>query len=614
MHRVPLAALLPIVLCAASAQAQTKAEKPEAPKADKPQAPKAEKAAPRGEGDADRRIQEAVQREVAKAKEEIRDEVRAEMQGAQAAAAFLGPPPERPGIEFLELHGYLRLRPTLFDNLDLDRDHDPSGYYLFPRPIIGSRENFAPHGTQTSANMRFRLEPTLNVSDEVRVRAQLDMLDNLVLGSTPDLSIWDPQTFAAPGQAPPEKGVNSPSAALAVKRAWAEVQTPLGLLSFGRMPSSWGLGVLSHAGPGIDDDFGDTVDRVQFAIPVGATPLGSLVVIPIFDYWSSGLSSAYAPEGTGLGQPFDLDQGDDGRGVGLKVVRLDSDDDVRRKLEKRVSSFNWGLWYSYRSQTFDFPAAPPVPASTPTPGTPPPTEVRRGGSAHTLDLWARLETRGLHLEAEVAGIYGEIGDAGAAGSPLGPVLLRQLGGAVQAWAKLSGGKVRLGGEAGAASGDRNPGFGNRPGRGPAVRGDIDGRQFAAGDGVLDIRNFRFNRAYRVDQVLWREILGPVTDAWYVKPTLHYEFLTGLTASAQMVYSQAFYASSTPSVVHKPLGFELDGGLRYASDDGFIAWVDYGLFFPLEGLKYPPDYLAGATTPRTDLSRGHALRAGLAVKF
>ena len=35
-----------------------------------------------------------------------------------------------------------------------------------------------------SANMRLRVEPTLNVSERVRVKAQIDVLDNYVLGSS----------------------------------------------------------------------------------------------------------------------------------------------------------------------------------------------------------------------------------------------------------------------------------------------------------------------------------------------------------------------------------------------------------------------------------------------
>jgi uncharacterized protein (TIGR04551 family) len=173
---------------------------------------------------------------------------------------------------------------------------------------------------------------------------------------------------------------------------------------------------------------------------------------------------------------------------------------------------------------------------------------------------------------------------------------------------------------GLASGDRNPGFGNRPGSAPArcdsndpANGvgticDLEGQQFAPGDKVLDVRNFRFNPAYRVDLILFREILQGVTDAWYAKPQLRYELLEGLGAHVAIIYSQAMYASSTPSTIHSPLGIEVDLGLSYRSDDGFIAFLDYGLLQPLDGLRYEnPAGHAG-------LSRAHAIRSGLAVKF
>ena len=37
--------------------------------------------------------------------------------------------------------------------------------------------------TNAGANMRLRLEPILNVSEDIKIKAQIDVLDNLVLGS-----------------------------------------------------------------------------------------------------------------------------------------------------------------------------------------------------------------------------------------------------------------------------------------------------------------------------------------------------------------------------------------------------------------------------------------------
>jgi uncharacterized protein (TIGR04551 family) len=590
MTRLPIAALAAL-LCAGAAQAQTKPDTTE------------KKAA--GQADVDRQIQEAVQKEVAKVKEQLRDEVRAEVQGAQSAAAFLGEGEEKQKLQFLELAGYLRFRWDLLNNMTLKRGPDSLGYYLSPPAVQGPDAR----GTQTGANMRFRLEPTINVSDEVRVRASIDMLDNLVLGSSPRPPPYgDPTagTFPGPSQASPASGSQN----LAVKRAWAEVQTPIGMISFGRMPSQWGLGIYSNAGGGVDDDSGDSVDRLQIAIPIGQI-VGGLVLIPMWDFAASGLTSAALPKDYALGQPVDIDQSDDVGAIGLKVVRQDTADELKRKLEKGLVSLNYGAWFNYRSQRFALLPAGTT-SCTAVSGY---CAVNRDAGASTLDLWGRFESRRLRLEVEVVGIYGSIGNVAQAGEVAqGPILLRQFGGALRGEVKFYDGRVRIGAEAGMASGDRAPGFGNYPGRGTPSVGDYDGRQYACNPttGVCsdnDIRNYRFNQAYRVDQILWRQIVGGVTDAFYLKPTFRWDVLEGVGLDAAVVYSQALHPESTPSATHAPLGLEVDVGFHYASDDGFRAWLTYGFLAPLSGFDFPP-----TSSSTTKPASAHALRTGLAVKF
>jgi len=99
-----------------------------------------------------------------------------------------------PQLKFLELHGYLRLRSDLFYNMDLGTYNPYSGSCSSRvLPPISARTNATPDyvtpmrgNTLTGANMRLRVEPTLNISDEIRINAQIDILDNVSLGSTPD--------------------------------------------------------------------------------------------------------------------------------------------------------------------------------------------------------------------------------------------------------------------------------------------------------------------------------------------------------------------------------------------------------------------------------------------
>jgi len=548
----------------------------------------------------DPQVQAAIRQAVEKAKQELRDELKVEQQTAQAAAEFMGTVAEGPKLQFLELDGAFRFRGDLFDVLGLRRLQDPNEQYLFPRPNI---INGANRGTQTGGNMQLRLEPTLNVSEHVRVRAQVDLLDNYVLGNS-GANTWS-------GATPSDRS------AVEVKRAWGEVETPVGLISFGRMPVAFGLGLVNADAGGLDDDWGDSKDRLQLAIlPVG-TPVGPLSTVLSYDFDTTGPQQANWRQGAGTGQPFTLDPKADGRTWNVKVMRLDTADEVRRKLEQGGSSLNWGGVYAYSTQSWARNAFFDETATT---GPTAARYIHRREYRHQLDLWARYQTARFQVEAEVTGLSGRVGDPGPYGPGLaydaadkGALKLRQAGGAVRVGWRAMPNKLALTGELGVASGDKAAGFGNAVGQlngaGDALPayGALEGPQYGRG-GDRTIDNLRFNPGYRVDLILWREILGQVTDAWYLKPSLRWDVVSGLSYTGAVVYSQAIYGSSTPSATsatsgNRALGIEIDNSLAYASDDGFHAWLNYGVLFPLSGFN-------GAGS----LTRAHALRAGLAIKF
>jgi hypothetical protein len=108
-----------------------------------------------------------------------------------------------------------------------------------------------------AANTRFRLEPTLNITDLVRVHSQIDVLDNTIMGSTPDSLAGiegynrpfsmggpgdqpgnSPSPFTSNSQDPPEVGQNGFLSSIRAKRAWAEIDTEFGSIRFGRMPGT----------------------------------------------------------------------------------------------------------------------------------------------------------------------------------------------------------------------------------------------------------------------------------------------------------------------------------------------------------------------------------------
>lgn len=600
---------------------------------------------PKKDAPVDPKVEALIRQAVEKAKQELREEVRQELQTAQATAEFSGASAPGPKLQLIEVNGYFRLRGDLKDSYDFHRAADnangrytsaggTAGNYVYPGPVLpGNLDGAAnPRSTMTSANMRLRLLPTINVSERVRVRAQADLFDNYVLGSRPldqfgmtGCSVGASCNYVGHSSATYSGAVQADRPVLNLKLAWAEVETPLGLLSFGRMPSVWGLGIVAPAQDGLDDDFGNVVDRIQFAsMPVG-TVFGHLTFVPYLDFFANGPLQGdprwtkTSLVGTGSGQAFNLDSSGNGRVIGLKLLKLDTADELRRKLERGEWSLNYGAFYEYTTLGTIFPGAtdPSTTASLTAASA-----VHRGEYDHQADLWFRFRTPRFSAELEGTYLYGHVNNPttdpayGTANASEVPILLRQFGAALRTSYQVSPNKVALGLELGVASGDSAPGFGNRPWMANTDQTKapnyavVDGLQYNLKTGDHDIRNFRFNPGYRPDLIFWRDIMGQVTDAWYAKPSLRVDILSGLAWDLSAIYSQSLYKSSTPSTNadsgaggSTALGLELDTKLTLTSDEGFSAWGAAGMFQPL-----------GAFDGAGSVSRAWTAKFGLAARF
>lgn len=587
-----------------------------------------------GDGDLRKEFEaklEAARREV----KELREEMRAQLATQSVAQGWQEDwVDEKRKLELVTFDGYLRVRPELFYKFDMGRGTDSAGFSLWPRSPNSLAER-----TQAGVNMRFRFEPTINVSEEVRVRAQVDALDNLIWGSTPDYAYsrnaangyWSDRNefsiFSA-SQTTQRSGINSLQDSIAVKRVWGEVSTPVGILRFGRMGSHWGLGMLHNDGNGIDNDWGDTVDRVSFT----AEPLPGFYVTPMMDFNIEGPSSVRSLEG---GQPFDLSNSDDAHSYIIAAQRRDTEQERRAKLDANGTVFNYGLHFTYRTQRNDAVDTLSQPFGT-TEGAAGSTVtnpvVLRRADIFMPDLWAKVERKDFRIEAEFAAILGNIqnralsASATDANQALG---VYQFGGVIQGEVKLLNGDLEIGGEVGFASGDKAPGFGNAPRRkgsglnGATELGDTDGPQYRCDSGCSDneITNFRFNRDYRVDMILYREVLGGITDSIYFKPKAKYRITQGFEAFASVIYSRVLLPESAPGALYAgsnaSLGVEINGGARYETEDGFYGQLQYGILFPLEGFAKNSGAL-GSGTPITGtavtLENPQALRAVVGIRF
>ena len=575
---------------------------------------------------------DAARREV----KELREEMRAQLATQSVAQGWQEDwVDEKRKLELVTFDGYLRVRPDLFYKFDMNRDIDRAGYSLFPRSSSSLTER-----TQAGVNMRFRFEPTINVSEEVRVRAQVDALDNLIWGSTPDYAYsrngdngyWaDRNEFSifSASQTTQRSGINSVQDSIAVKRVWGEVSTPVGILRFGRMGAHWGLGMLHNDGNGIDNDWGDTVDRVSFT----AEPLPGFYVTPMMDFNIEGLSSRRSLEG---GQPFDLSNSDDAHSYIIAAQRRDTEQERRAKLDANGTVFNYGLHFTYRTQRNDNvnDLSAPLVNTEGTSGSTVayPAVVLRKADIFMPDLWAKVERKEWRIEAEFAAVLGSIQNRSldANSTDTNQALgVYQFGGVIQGEVKLLNGDLEIGGEIGFASGDLAPGFGNAPRRrgssgvnGATELGDTEGPQYRCDNGCIDkeITNFRFNRDYRVDMILYREILGGVTDSLYFKPRAKYRITQGFEAFASAIYSRAIFKDSVPGARYlnatESLGIEINGGARYETEDGFYGQLQYGILFPLEGFRKGGTFADGTANPDgvVTIENPQALRAVVGIKF
>jgi uncharacterized protein (TIGR04551 family) len=560
-------------------------------------------------------VRREVESQVEQAKKELREELRAQLATQSASEGWTQEwTEEKRKLELFVPKGYLRLRPEMFHKLRLGwTQPDPSGYFPFPA--------YHDENTVAGANMRFRFEPTLNVSEEVRIQAQIDALDNLVLGSSAAYQdAYVPVDALSESQTAPRSAINSTLDSIQVKRVWGEVSTPVGILRFGRMGSQWGLGLLHNDGNCLDCDFGDTVDRLMFV----SEPIPGYFIAPAIDFNVEGPATRRSD---GVGQPVDLFNQDDAHSLVLVLARRDTPQQIKSKLESNLSVFNYGVHFEYRTQQYDSFVTGSGTGNdlgdagrTQNPGV---TTVTRNAKIYQPDVWARFERRHMRVELEVAGTFGSFEVQDAVPGNTDVIRLIQFGGALQGEYRFLNDRLKVGGELGFATGDNSPGFGEYAARTPVggyppgtvvgtQPGSLDGPQYSCqtAGGCADdlIRNFRFNRDYRVDEILFREIIGGVTDAVYLKPSLRYSVADGFDVFVSAIYSRAAYAESTPSGTDSALGLEFDAGARYQTEDGFFAGLTYAVLFPFDGLK------PSNNTTQTSLDTPQALRGVLGIKF
>ncbi len=629
-------------------------------------------------------------------------------------------------LQLFELHGYMRLRGDYFHRLDLGMNLQTAASTggssvgepelnnkFFPPPATHAETLDATGGTKVndancyivlteqninpdkvtrrcnrrngfaSANMRLRLDPTIHVSDSVKVHATVDLLDNLVLGSTPDSfygdSPWAPIDIYTRTQLPPNSGINGFQDSIVVKRAYGEIRFGWGLkLEFGRMPHHWGLGIYANHGNGIyrgqrddiirqvDTDYGDSVDSIRMSFDFGKDRRRTHRLTFSWDWASSGPTSdqlmgpSYG-SGNLVGQAFSAEKFDNVYQWRISILRRDDPSMLKRKLSLGRPVFNYGFAAWVRYQPID--RAVGSPGLGDGLGTNPAwsdgvnnvddglgrygdplsngdsdadTEFGDNGLQNytnllvprrailvTPDLWARVMWRTLRVELEVAGVFGTmrmrdvtlepdadgavLEDTGIVNGTMQNMTIAQVGYALEFKYGFFKDRFHLGLDQGFATGD------------DAGSKDLNPQDPLVYGGTTTVSNFRFNPAYTQDLLLFRELLGTVSNAAYFRPwAAFYFFQNNFSARLDLQYALAERTTSVPgNGLH--YGIEIDGALRYHDvREPIFFQVQYGVLFPFNALDRPADQYPSNSdyiVPNDgDAKAAQAIQAQLGIKF
>ncbi len=568
----------------------------------------------------------------------------------------------------VEIHGFMRTRGELFHNFSLGRIDAPGTpeSRLFPRPADdtwqdlnnnwhgpgasgttgantgcgqGDANGVCSSKTNASANMRFRLDPEIHISDNLRIMTQIDMLDNLVLGSTPEgytntpnvSGSGVPGAWASTGrggyvplkafsttQVAPVAGINSLQNSVTVKRVWGEFMTPVGQLRFGRMPSHWGLGILANGGDYLDSDYQTTADRIMFITGIKRY---DLYFIGSWDFPGSGKTSQTVVDQQG--QPYNVSQLENVSQWVLAIARRVRPDDAARRISRGEVVVNGGLYTVYRQQILANESASNSLGQQ--------LDIYQKGltrvGAHAVipDLWLQILAKNFRWEMEAVYINGAVENPRTIDSgqyTQDNYKIRQFGYATELEYRALNDDLHLRFSHGLATGDQG----------------VDG--LVPGSSGLQPRllsndstdsTFRFNPAYRVDLILFREILTRVQGAYYFKPGIEYDFSRALDGEkiggrAEIIWSRATKPIQAPG--HQAdLGVEIDLSLYYQSRDGslnddptkiggFYAMLQYGVLFPLGGLGYLPNDKDPASSAGTkpEVSTAQTVRLFLGIAY
>jgi hypothetical protein len=140
-------------------------------------------------------------------------------------------------------------------------------------------------------------------------------------------------------------------------------------------------------------------------------------------------------------------------------------------------------------------------------------------------------------------------------------------------------------------------------------------------GDRNLNDFHFSSDYHVDEIFFRRIMGTITNAIYIKPSIAYwldldskkEREVGLSGS--IIYSLAMVPVSTPGNSLN-YGVEMDLGLQYRNlRENIYAGLTWGVFWPMAALSRPiVDASAPLWAHSEDANAAQVIRTFVGIRF
>lgn len=481
------------------------------------------------------------------------------------------PPLASEPLVHFDWHGQLRTRADLLGGVRIDRDNAALTPHLGLRHGDADQQSLPLNGQMPSGDLRLRLEPAIRVGDWSTIHTQIDAWG--LLGGDPALDdATDRFTASDWGQGPWRSG-------LAVRRAWMHAKL-FGLLNvdIGRMPDHFGLGVLRNSGTGLTADAQSDVDKVLlsgelFGIRLSAAR-ANLATWPV----SRGTDAYGAILGTSSNSS---ETGALGLQDSADVIRYDFEASGGKFKDGKGLEWSAALLWQSQDQALQLESArdesPAAKMADPECGDECLLLTQRTLRLYwfqgALDWRTTLRGRPLRLETEGVFHYGTALRTDITDYPDAKTWV-SAGAALRTTWELPSFDLKL--DAGGATAETDGGFGVQDTSNFKLGGLPDG------DPRSLMMGFRFHRAFQVDALLFRELIGAVANAAYVRPALRYHLLgrgdRELAVEGGVLAAVAPSANATPGKGHL-LGIEPDLSLHWRQADRVQGMLRGTLLLP-----------------------------------